>query len=275
MSEGLEKLKSIGAQKIYEKTHIARANVESILEKSFDKIPKVQFKGFISILEREYKVDLQDLVREFEQYTAKEREIAVHLAPEIKKEYVKFDQKTIISLLAATLIIGYLIISSLVHKGSEPVEVNNTEIETAKANLEHNDTAPVVVVDTNESNDTNKSIDINATQAVKPVETAPMAQLQDGNKSIKLEIVPTKTLWLSYIQEGSFKPTQSTISKTLSLDPSKNYLVELGHGFEKIDLGTTAKEYNEQSKKYFKYKNGEFTELSRAEFRELSKDKSW
>lgn len=275
MSEGLEKLKSIGAQKIYEKTHIARANVESILEKSFDKIPKVQFKGFISILEREYKVDLQDLVREFEQYTAKEREIAVHLAPEIKKEYIKFDQKTIISLLAATLIIGYLIISSLVHKGSEPVEVNNTEIETAKANLEHNDTAPTVVIDTNESNDTNKSIDINTTQAVKPVQTALMTQPLDDNKTAKLEIVPAKTLWLSYTQEGSFKPTQSTISKTFALDSSKNYLVELGHGFEKIDLGTTTKEYNEQSKKYFKYKNGEFTELSRAEFKELSKEKSW
>ena len=61
MSDGLDKLKAIGAQKIHEKTHIARIHVQAILHNSFEGITKIQFLGFISILEREYSVKLDEL----------------------------------------------------------------------------------------------------------------------------------------------------------------------------------------------------------------------
>ena len=120
MSEGFEKLKKIGAQKIYEKTHIARANVEYILSKSFDKLPKVQFRGFISILERDYGLDLQDVLHEFEQHTAKDEEIVQYIKIDTK-EHGKFDKKMIFSILLVTIVIGYLIISSLIHSGSDTI----------------------------------------------------------------------------------------------------------------------------------------------------------
>ncbi|MBN2782493.1 MAG: hypothetical protein JXQ66_04575, partial [Campylobacterales bacterium] len=61
MSSDLEKLREIGAQKIFEQTHITKEHVQAILHKSFEGLNKVQFNGFISILEREYQVDLKDV----------------------------------------------------------------------------------------------------------------------------------------------------------------------------------------------------------------------
>lgn len=61
MSDGFDKLKEVGAQAIHEKTHITREHVQAILHDSFEGMNKVQFLGFISILERDYAVNLNDL----------------------------------------------------------------------------------------------------------------------------------------------------------------------------------------------------------------------
>jgi hypothetical protein len=277
MNEGLEKLKIIGVQKIYEKTHITRRNVENILNRSFDKIPKVQFRGFISILEREYKVDLQDLVKEFESYTKYEEKISETLIPELKNEYIKFNNKTLVIALMATFVIGYFIISSLVHSKTESTEINNSEIATAKANLDHNDSnITAVVVD---SNETNKSLEHNSTKLpVTPTQTtsstpiASVSTTQDAAKGTKFEIIPEKVLWVLYREMGSDKHHQAITQSPITLDPSKNYLLELGHGLIKVNLGTEIKEFHGQNKKYFKYENGQLTELSGEDFKSMNKE---
>ena len=274
MSEDFENLKKIGAQKIYEKTHIARANVEHILNKSFDKLPKVQFRGFISILERDYGLDLQDVLQEFEQHTAKDEDMVQYIKIDTK-EYGKFDKKMIFSALLVTIVVGYLIISSLVHSGSETIEVNNTEIETAKANLDNNMSSPVVP-EVN-SSETNQTADANTSEpvATKVSDVTKAPDVTKATKATKLEIIPGKTLWLAYIDDASSKVSQTTIKKNFDLDASKNYLFEMGHGVLKIDLGVDVKEYNDEDKKYFKFTNGELSEITRDDFKELSKGKAW
>ncbi len=58
MSEALDRLKDIGTRKICEDTHIPIGYIQAILYGSFDGLNKIQFFGFISILEREYGEDL-------------------------------------------------------------------------------------------------------------------------------------------------------------------------------------------------------------------------
>lgn len=60
LDEGLGKLKSIGLKELGKTTKLATSKIEDILEKRFDKIDRVRAKGFITILEREYGVDLRD-----------------------------------------------------------------------------------------------------------------------------------------------------------------------------------------------------------------------
>lgn len=52
VNEGFEKLGTIGAQKINEKTHISKYHVQALLHNNFDDMTKIQFLGFVSILER-------------------------------------------------------------------------------------------------------------------------------------------------------------------------------------------------------------------------------
>jgi hypothetical protein len=46
MNSDLNKLKEIGAQKIYEQTHVSKEHVQSILHSSFEGLSKVQFFRF-------------------------------------------------------------------------------------------------------------------------------------------------------------------------------------------------------------------------------------
>lgn len=61
MSDDFEKLKSIGVQKIHEATHIGRIHIQAMLNENFEEMSNVQLFGFISILEREYALDLSEL----------------------------------------------------------------------------------------------------------------------------------------------------------------------------------------------------------------------
>ena len=92
MSSGLEKLRSIGVQKIHEQTHIARHHVKALLHESFDNISRVHFLGFISILEREYGVDLSELKAKGEEFytdetTEVEQDGKVFVTLKKKKNY--------------------------------------------------------------------------------------------------------------------------------------------------------------------------------------------
>ncbi len=61
MSEAIKILQNIGVQKIHEDTHISRSDAESIIHERYSQLNKVQLLGFISILEREYGLDLSSL----------------------------------------------------------------------------------------------------------------------------------------------------------------------------------------------------------------------
>ena len=54
MSEEIDRLQALGVQKLYEDTHIPVEHINSLLSENYEGFSKVQFVGFISILEREY-----------------------------------------------------------------------------------------------------------------------------------------------------------------------------------------------------------------------------
>lgn len=66
----LEKLKAMGAEKIREATKLDLGRIEDILEKRFEKIAPVRAKGFISMLEKEFSLDLSSWLEEYHQFQA-------------------------------------------------------------------------------------------------------------------------------------------------------------------------------------------------------------
>jgi len=92
MIKELNVLRELGAQKISEDTHIAVCYIQSIIHESFDGLTKIQFLGFISILEREYKEDLTALkIKGLEYFSEEENKESfdgkVFVIPQKKANY--------------------------------------------------------------------------------------------------------------------------------------------------------------------------------------------
>lgn len=66
MDEAIEILKKIGVKEINKTTKISVNKIEDILEKRFSNIQRVRVVGFLKILEREYKVDLSEWLKEYD-----------------------------------------------------------------------------------------------------------------------------------------------------------------------------------------------------------------
>lgn len=62
-------LKEIGLKEVARKTHIELKYLEAIVEKDFEFLCKKNVKGYIKILSREYDVDFENWMKEFEEYS--------------------------------------------------------------------------------------------------------------------------------------------------------------------------------------------------------------
>ncbi|PAF48049.1 hypothetical protein BKH46_01695 [Helicobacter sp. 12S02634-8] len=85
MESALEILKKIGVKEISKATKISAVKIEDILEKRFSNLQRVRVVGFLSIIEREYKVDLSGWLEEYDKETLSQ----VHplATPNLASEY--------------------------------------------------------------------------------------------------------------------------------------------------------------------------------------------
>lgn len=66
LDKNLQILREVGVAEICKATKIASKNIHSILEKRYESLSRVHARGFIQILEREYKIDLSAWMKEFD-----------------------------------------------------------------------------------------------------------------------------------------------------------------------------------------------------------------
>lgn len=265
MSSGFDKLKSIGTQKIHEATHIARAHVKSILEENFEDMSSVQFNGFLSILEREYSVDLSDLKKRAKEYfesnassIRKEKSASVFLAHKKKKKLT-----TIYMILGVTLIVLFFIFTSTPSQEETP-KVDDIAIESAKSAL------PMVDIEQNKTVE-----DENITLTQEAESTAEVIVPQTPPPPLSFKIMPNTKVWLGYIDVAEQKKYQTTFSDELSLDPTKEWLLAFGHGHIMIEINGVTTKFVTPRNIRFSYKNSELKEVSFEEFKILNNGNIW
>jgi len=66
--DAMKFLESVGVPNIAQATHLEESTIRALLERDFDALRGKNVKGFIKILEREYDVDLQTLLDEYNIY---------------------------------------------------------------------------------------------------------------------------------------------------------------------------------------------------------------
>jgi hypothetical protein len=257
MNEGLEKLKSIGTQKIYERTHIPTGHVQAILHESFDGLNKVQFIGFISILEREYGLNLNSVklkgISHFDDIEREEEEESIFIQTKPKAN------KNALYIIVGVIV--FLVVLFSFYNNSKtlekPVPTENEIIQKVKEK---------VVEEVNETNTT----EVNATVVVEQ-ETPPKEEKIEKSFVIKTK----RKLWIGYIELETNKKNQITFTKEFTLDPNKDWLITLGHGY--VDFEVNGQEYNYKTEEGLKflYKDGELKPISFSEFKRLNRGYAW
>jgi hypothetical protein len=269
MSEALDRLKNIGAQKIYEDTHIPVEHVQAILYESFEGLSKVQFMGFISILEREYGEDLsatrsQGIDYFDEKGTSNEAitDNTIFKSPANKKS------KTVFYILFAIILFIVAVFYSMqsANKTLDVAVKENKIVKEVKNNI---------VLDTNISDsngsDVNSSLknDINnSIEEEKKIVTAKKVP-----QSFKI-MAKTK-VWLGYIDVATNKKYQKVFKGEFDLDPTKEWLLFCGHGYIDIIINGKKEQFNDKSTLRLLYKNATISKISVQKFKELNRGNKW
>lgn len=263
MSEDLEKLRSIGAQKIHEQTHISLHAIQALLHQSFDGMQKVQLLGFISILEREYDVDLASLRQSAIEYF-EENEKELDQEASYKKELLvsaKTDKKRVYIIAALVAIIVIALFYLLVYKDGKS--------EESKASVQ----AHVLEESPREKNRvTDRSDEMNESV---PEKTASAPLKQKRVREDLLSIVPKTKLWLGIIDLDTGRKRQTVTSQPYEINASGNYLLTFGHGYLDIVLDGERRSFKESGNLKFLYREGNLTKIDNAEFRRYNRGKLW
>ena len=275
MNDGIKKLKDIGAQKIYEQTHIPVVHIQAILHESFEGFSKVQFIGFINILQREYEVDLSEVLQKGEAYFAdKNQTIAngtngVFVSSDKTKNYTPI---YIVLALIAFVIVAYLSINSsessknILLKDNRLIEDVTKEMNQTTALADENTTA---VTSTAQKEVSSQKTE----EQEQKVEEVAVPQEKVIAESFKIK--PKAKVWLGYIDVEKNKKYQKTFKNTLELDPSKEWLLTFGHGFVDIMINGEVKKFTSRKGLKFHYKDGEIKQISAEEFKRFNRGRSW
>ena len=274
MLKELDTLREIGAQKIYEDTHIALKYVQSVIHESFEDLDRIQFLGFVSILEREYKKDLSNLRAKGLEYFETEH-IQETINPEvfaIPKTKTRMTGLYIFIALSIFIAAIYFSFDFSNQKKSVTV-VDNSAIENAQKNMTPAEGMAVLIdINTSDSNISAENTRKTETKVIK--QQGLTEQIVEKNLS-PLLVLPKSKLWIGYINKTDGIKKQTVIKHRLELDPNKEWLLSLGHGYVKMEINGKETTYSSAKNLRFRYADGKLEELNVKEFKKLNEGRLW
>ncbi|WP_120899412.1 sialidase [Helicobacter pylori] len=284
LDKNLQILKEVGVAEICKATKIASKNIHSILEKRYESLSRVHARGFIQILEREYKIDLSAWMKEFDKaYTFKEsvsEEQNQETDPEetakkplkVELDYSINQANTSLSKKSSkwkpfVLVLGVIVIilAVVIIQNSSSLKEERGQESAIKSGTK--------------KNSFNK---VNPTEENKPeltpkLEEKPTEQDKQGKEAIKedpntIYIIPKKDIWVEVVDLDEKKNSfQKVFKKNYSLE-TKNHrlLLRFGHGHLSLKNNHQEQEYNDGKTKRFLYEpNKGLTLINEAQYKEL------
>ena len=253
-------LQTLGTEKIHERTHISRDKVDLFLNKSYGEIARVQFMGYVSILEREYGLDLSDIKEEYnefwhnhESYVTPKQSVILQSQKNSKPKWVAAGVVVISALMAG----GYFLQTKITAEPSEEV-LNLT-------------TSVVEVVEENETNLTVQN-EMNTTAEVINHEV-------NGSETVlsehSIRIHPKYKVWYGMIDLSSKEKVQNITKEPILIDSTKNWLIVLGHGKIEIETSSGKTQLSDKNTVHMLCENGVIKQITQGEFTERNGGKNW
>ncbi len=270
-TKDFEALKALGADEIAAKTHIIRHNVDALLNKSFDQFGKVQFNGFVSILEREFRIDLSSYKDEYRAFHSEKKNEMPSEEPFVIRsmgnQKKRFMIPGLLAVAIATVIIAVFI--STEGRSKAPIEINNTAIDKAKETLATASTAS--------SEPGSEAYEVESVQDQKLLEQEENITEVSAEAVTHEDVVliPRVKIWMGIINMQTHKRRVEMTKERVRLDASKEWLIVTGHGRLRIEQGEEEWVYKKRDQMLFMIENGIFQPIDQAEFRARNRGKIW
>ncbi len=284
LDKNLQILKEVGVAEICKATKIASKNIHSILEKRYESLSRVHARGFIQILEREYKIDLSAWMKEFDkacvfkegvseeqnQETDPEEKTKNPLKVEI--DYSINQANTSLSKKSSkwkpfVLVLGVVVIilAVVIIQNSSSLKEERGQESAIKSGTKKNSF--------NKANPTEE----NKPEPTPKPEEKPKEQDKQEKEAIKedpntIYIIPKRDIWVEVVDLDEKKNSfQKVFKKNYSLE-TKNHrlLLRFGHGHLSLKNNHQEQEYNDGKTKRFLYEpNKGLTLINEAQYKEL------
>ncbi|MFB1309946.1 sialidase [Helicobacter pylori] len=284
LDKNLQILKEVGVAEICKATKIASKNIHSILEKRYESLSRVHARGFIQILEREYKIDLSAWMKEFDKACAFKEGVSEEQNQEtdpeektknplkVEIDYSINQANTSLSKKSSkwkpfVLVLGVVVIilAVVIIQNSSSLKEERGQESAIKSGTKKNSFNKVNPTEENKPEPTPKP------------EEKPKEQDRQEKEAIKedpntIYIIPKKDIWVEVIDLDEKKNSfQKVFKKNYSLE-TKNHrlLLRFGHGHLSLKNNHQEQEYNDGKTKRFLYEpNKGLTLINEAQYKEL------
>ena len=307
----LENLKEIGIKEISRKTHIEPTFLQYIFDKNFEKLSRLNIRGYAKILQREYGVDLSELLAEYDAFmqentpdesnkTVVSPKIASYTPDDITNQRQGGGSGFFFWIIILAIIGGgayYFDAYKYVQNFIATLNEDNTSVSYSQSSIVNE--VKKNIIDTNvtitqntpkiEANASSVKISAPAEQnasanisnleqpAIRQEPSQPAPKVEENltkplNEAI---IMPKQKVWIGVINLENGQKISSDTSKDVSINLDKRQLVVCGNGNIEVKIADKVTKYNPSRPARFLVENGEMKFVSYDEFVELNKGKSW
>ncbi|GAA9964409.1 hypothetical protein VN0921_12150 [Helicobacter pylori] len=284
LDKNLQILKEVGVTEICKATKIASKNIHSILEKRYESLSRVHARGFIQILEREYKIDLSAWMKEFdkvcvfkegvseEQNQETDPEETTKKPLKVEIDYSINQANTSLSKKSSkwkpfVLILGVIVIVLAV-----------VIIQNSSSLKEEKERESAIKSGTKKSSfDDANLAEENKPEPTPKLEEKPKEQDKQEKEAIKeypntIYIIPKRDIWVEVIDLDEKKNSfQKVFKKSYSLE-TKNHrlLLRFGHGHLSLKNNHQEQNYNDSKTRRFLYEPAKgLTLINETQYKEL------
>ncbi len=287
LDKNLQILKEVGVTEICKATKIASKNIHSILEKRYESLSRVHARGFIQILEREYKMDLSAWMKEFDKVCVFKEGVSEEKNQEtdpeetakkplkVELDYSINQANTSLSKKSSkwkpfVLVIGVIVIvlAVVIIQNSSSLKEEKERESAIKSGTKKSSFDDANLAEENKLEPTHKP------EEKQEKQTEQDKQEKEAIKEYPntIYIIPKRDIWVEVIDLDEKKNSfQKVFKKSYSLE-TKNHrlLLRFGHGHLSLKNNHQEQNYNDSKTRRFLYEPAKgLTLINEAQYKEL------
>ena len=296
MANEIAKLLDFDIKEVQRQTKIPLEYLEAIYAKNYDILKDTNLKAYLRILSREFNIDLDGYLEDFENYCSENSsdDSKIQVNPRLTG-YVAKESKSSFGWLVLVLILlgvgvwGFKFIKDLDFNWSDlqpdfgpksEVNVSEENIAIIKPNA---DVIENIVVDEALDKNTSKEeilvVDENATteqnlaeEQIK--EQKEEVQVKEATANV-IKIIPATKVWIGIKNLNDMSKRSLSTSEAYELNTTGNRLILTGNGMLDLVNGDNNKSYRTRDALRFYIHDGIIEEIDYAKYVELNKGKTW